>query len=266
MPISDIEGYSDGHFGRVYEHIIKPACALADFEPIRADDIITTNYIALDIIKHIISSEMAICDLSARNANVLYELGIRQAFNLPVTLIKDIKTNRVFDIQGFRDVEYDESLRIDSVQETIETLAETLKNTYENTHEVNSLVSLLGIEPAKITSQTKISTETELILNSISGLDKRIQEIEKRVQSSGKQIINQQFVTRNTPENIGEVLTRQDYENLKVGEKLYHNRFGIGELIDIASERPWTTRTGRIRFEAGEKNIVFSLAQMRKLK
>lgn len=85
MPISDSEDYTSGHFGRVYEHIIKPACELAGFKPIRADDIMTTNYIALDIIKNIIESEMAICDLSSRNPNVLYELGIRQAFNLPVT-------------------------------------------------------------------------------------------------------------------------------------------------------------------------------------
>ena len=74
---------------------------------------------------------MAICDLSSRNPNVLYELGIRQAFNKPVSLIKDAKTIRIFDIQGFRDIVYDESLRIDSVGETIENLAQNLTLTYE---------------------------------------------------------------------------------------------------------------------------------------
>jgi len=146
MPISDSENYTPGHFGRVYEHIIRPACEQAGFTPIRADEIMSTNYNALDIIKHIISTEMAICDLSSRNPNVLYELGIRQAFNLPVTLVKDTKTNRVFDIQGFRDIEYDETLRIDNVQVTVDELSEVIKNTYNNTNEVNSLVSLLGIE------------------------------------------------------------------------------------------------------------------------
>lgn len=151
MPISESEGYPTGHFGRVYEHIIKPACELAGFKPIRADDIMTTNYIALDIIKNIIECDMAICDLSSRNPNVLYELGIRQAFNLPVTLIKDMKTKRVFDIQGFRDIEYDESLRIDTVEIATQDLSEVIKNTFENKQsEINSLVSLLGIEPAKL--------------------------------------------------------------------------------------------------------------------
>ncbi len=62
MPISDNENYPIGHFGRVYEHIIKPACNIAGYDPMRSDDIMTTNYIAIDIIKNIIESEMCICD------------------------------------------------------------------------------------------------------------------------------------------------------------------------------------------------------------
>ena len=91
MPISDHPEYAVGHFKRVYEYIIKPACEAEDFKPIRADDVKVTNYIALDIIKQIIECDMAICDLSSRNPNVLYEAGIRQAFNLPITFIKDKK-------------------------------------------------------------------------------------------------------------------------------------------------------------------------------
>ena len=142
MPISDNPNYPKGHFTRVYEYIIKPACILAGFKPIRADDVLNTNHIALDILKKIIDSDMALCDLSNQNPNVLYELGIRQAFNKPVTLIKDSKTNRVFDIQGFRDLEYDENLRIDNVQEIVENLAEIIKITYaDRENQVNSLVA-----------------------------------------------------------------------------------------------------------------------------
>src|SRR5579863_7584297 len=105
MPISDVEPYPVGHFKRVYEFIIKPAVINAGFKPIRADDVLNTNYIALDVIRRIIGCDMAICDLSSRNPSVFYELGIRQAFDLPVTLIRDSITKRAFDIQGFRDAE-----------------------------------------------------------------------------------------------------------------------------------------------------------------
>jgi hypothetical protein len=179
MPISDVDGYEPNHFKRVYDHIIKPACKGAGYVPIRADDVQATNYIVIDILKKIISAEMVICDLSSRNPNVLYELGIRQAFNLPVTLIKDSRTQRVFDIQGLRDIEYDESLRIDTVENAKTLLESTLKNTSKLAKEdVNSIIQLLGITPANLPS-VEISNDTSLLLNAINNIGERITRLEK---------------------------------------------------------------------------------------
>lgn len=265
MPISDCESYSTGHFGRVYEHVIRPACEQAGFTPIRADEIMTTNYIALDIIKHIISSEMAICDLSSRNPNVLYELGIRQAFNLPVTLIKDKITSRIFDIQGFRDIEYDETLRIDNVQDTIDELSEVLKNTYQNTHEVNSLISLLGIEPAKLSGKKKISGETELLLNSILGLEKRLSEIEFRT----RPIPSVTFYPepKNLPDNIGDIIPSRELETLGPNDEVYHIRFGKGKIIEIkGTDTNPMNKIGVVRFDSGmEKQLLLKMARLRRV-
>ena len=104
MPISDPEEYDTGHFRRVYDHLIVPSCEKAGFNPVRADEVKKTNHIVLDVLKKIVESEMVLCNLSSKNPNVLYELGIRQAFNLPVTIIKDKSTSRIFDIQGIRDI------------------------------------------------------------------------------------------------------------------------------------------------------------------
>ena len=76
MPISDAEGYDKGHFTRVYEHLIKPAVIEAGFEPVRADDTSKANFIVMDILQQILACDMAICDLSSRNPNVFYELGV----------------------------------------------------------------------------------------------------------------------------------------------------------------------------------------------
>src|SRR5690606_2614334 len=116
MPISDIPEYPAGHFQRVYEHLIWPACQQAGVTPLRADEVKSTNFIVLDILQRIVQMPIAICDLSGRNPNVLYELGIRQAFNLPVVLIQDKRTDRIFDIQGIRTVSYDDNLRVDVVK------------------------------------------------------------------------------------------------------------------------------------------------------
>lgn len=237
MPISDNPNYPKGHFTRVNEHIIKPACILAGFEPIRADDVLNTNHIALDILKKIIDSDMAICDLSNQNPNVLYELGIRQAFNKPVALIKDYKTNRVFDIQGFRDLEYDENLRIDNVQEIIENLAEIIKITYnEREKQVNSLVKLLGITPAELADSTNISIETELILNQLNSIDRRLNLIENTNKDQPKYYHQKPKIEEPLFDELDfsdEKFSLTEISKLKKGDKVAHLRFGIGTVIKI---------------------------------
>lgn len=172
MPISDHPDYDPGHFKRVYEYIIKPACQKAGYEAIRADDTVKTNDIVSDIIKKIIDSDMAICDMSSRNPNVFYELGLRHAFNLKTTLIKDKKTSRAFDIAGLRSVEYDESLRVDEVKKAISAIAEAIMETEKmNSEEPNSTIQLLGLSaPAKKVELKAMSGENAAIMGEIRSL------------------------------------------------------------------------------------------------
>lgn len=229
MPISDHPDYSPGHFKRVYEYIIKPACEAAGFRTIRADDVKSTNYIALDIVKQIIHCDMAICDLSSKNPNVLYEVGIRQAFNLPVTFLKDKKTNRIFDIQGFRDVPYDETLRIDTVDAAIIELSETLENTYKDKEGINSLISMLGITPAKVTKK-EISLDTELILNAIKGI-----KTENNVNSNSNIAFVSTVQNAKTDRGI-KVMTKEELNRLSEGDLLWSRVRGEG-LVKSNTEK-----------------------------
>lgn len=172
MPISDVDGYPKGHFDRVYEFIIKPACMQAGFDAIRADVTAKTNVIIVDILKHVYDCEMAICDLSARNPNVFYELGFRQAFNKKTVLMIDEKTTRPFDISAIRSFQYQSSLRIDLVNEAKEKLTKALMETETmEENETNSLLKLLSIEnPAKLPQSLKLSEDSSLILQAIREL------------------------------------------------------------------------------------------------
>lgn len=276
MPISDNANYPEKHFNRVYEHLIIPACENAGFIPVRADDVIKTNYIALDVIKKIIESDMVLCDLSSQNPNVLYELGIRQAFNKPVTLIKDRSTKRIFDIQGFRDFEYDETLRVDNVQNDIEKLSQIIVSTYdEDVENVNSLVSLLSLNPAKIENKTEMSGETKLILNSLSNIEKRLNSIESNYEQEdtvkpfkfygGDQAFL--FEDDEIPDNVGDFLSRKEIESLKKGDSVYHRRFGFGKVLN--TEKTGTTNLrikGHIQFEEyGVKWLLLDFARLRKV-
>ena len=260
MPIGDNSDYDSGHFSLVYEHLIKPACEKAGFQPIRADDILTTNHIALDIIKRIISSDMALCDLSSQNPNVLYELGIRQAFDKPVTLIKDKRTDRIFDIQGIRDLVYDETLRVDKVEGMIETLSDMIITTYENKdEEINSLVKLLGIKSAEITKTTEISTDTDLILNSLKNINNRLTTIEARSSNeeaettipSVLQYIQNSFDYQG---ERGKVLNTNELEKLSTGDKVFHDKFGVGQVIRIKKRSTGTI--GDFLFNIGSKQLL----------
>ena len=171
MPISDVDGYEKGHFGRVYEYLIKPACEAAGYKVDRADDTSKTNMIIVDILQKAVKYDMAICDISSRNANVFYELGFRQAFNMKTVLIKDKKTVMPFDISSIRTLSYSETLRIDEVEKGRVELQKALEETEKaDSNDVNSLISLLSISKAVIPEQKNLSVDTSLILNAINDI------------------------------------------------------------------------------------------------
>lgn len=154
MPIADQDGYDKGHFTKVYEDIFKPACTSAGFTAVRADEVKQTNLIHLDILQKLIESPMAICDLSARNPNVLFELGLRQAFDKPTVLVQETGTPRIFDIAPLRYTEYRRELRYREVLEDQSMISEAIKATKEATDNgegVNSIVSILSLsKPASL--------------------------------------------------------------------------------------------------------------------
>ncbi|AKB32418.1 hypothetical protein MSSIH_1728 [Methanosarcina siciliae HI350] len=130
---------------------------------------------------------MAICDLSGQNPNVLFELGIRQAFNKPVTIIKDLATQRIFDIDGLRCIDYDEKLRVDNISIAINIIAETLKNTYGS--EENSLIESLSITPAKTPTERVLSDDTSIILESIKDIKDQLNSVKNRLNRDRRSVV-----------------------------------------------------------------------------
>lgn len=159
MPIADPDGYDKGHFKKVYEDIFKVACTKAGYHAVRADEVKQTNLIHLDILQKLIDSPMAICDLSNRNPNVLFELGLRQAFDKPTVLVQETGTPKIFDISPLRYTEYRKELKYREVLEDQDFIADALKATKEATQNgegVNSIISLLSLSsPAALKDVTE---------------------------------------------------------------------------------------------------------------
>lgn len=225
MPIADMEGYEPGHFSRVYEHLIKPACANAGFEAHRADFVAASNYIIIDILRKILDSDMVICDLSGRNPNVLYELGVRQAFNLPTVLIKDTKTPKIFDIQGLRYTEYNHALRIDEVQKERDRIQLSISETAANPHDINSMIQLLGVQAAPLPHKVELSNEASVILESLKDISVRISnlEISRAIPQPPRRPIKTAFTAT-------EGIHSFNGEDFRIGEEVFISGKKIGQL------------------------------------
>ncbi|QAA31238.1 hypothetical protein [Clostridium manihotivorum] len=175
MPISDPDGYKTGHFKMVYDDIFKKAIIDAGFKPYRADDSKSGNMIQIDIVKRIIEAPMAICDLSSKNPNVLFELGIRQAFDKPVLLVQEVGNGRIFDINTINTYEYKKECIYSEVLNDQREISSMLKATYESHSKgvgINSLIRLINISPAVYNTTGKVDSDEMLkvIFSEISGL------------------------------------------------------------------------------------------------
>jgi hypothetical protein len=148
MPISDPEGYDHGHFRRIFEDLLRPACERAGYFAVRADDVYEANLIHLDILRRLLESPMVLCDLSSRNPNVLFELGLRQAFDRPVVLIQELGTAPIFDIALLRVTPYRRARVYDEVLEDQSRIAEAIIATKEaasGSQSLNSIVRMLAL-------------------------------------------------------------------------------------------------------------------------
>lgn len=238
MPIADVAGYEAGHFGRVYEHLFKPAITAAGYTPIRADDTVKTDYIVVGIIQKIVDSSMVLCDFSSRNANVMYELGIRHAFNKPVVLVKDQSTEKIFDIQGLRYHEYDQSLRVDSVSKDIQKISQAIQQTASGgVDSMNSIVQLAGIKAAEAPKGQVISADTKLLLEAIDSFNSRFRQIEERLDFSASKIMLETLdlgrLRRGIAQKWNEKFILPTGETVERGETVFRNGYAIGVLQDF---------------------------------
>lgn len=193
MPISDQGDYPAGHFTKVYEQIIKPAVEETGYEPYRVDENNICDSIINKIFNAIQDCPMAICDLSNRNPNVLYELGLRQAYDKPVVLIQDDKTQKIFDVSGISTVFYKSARMYEDVMEARENIKKAITATKEG--KISSLAKIMKVNKADF-SQVEVSQDDKMNVI-LEGIYSEIRELKDRNQKSfqgSKRIANKSNV------------------------------------------------------------------------
>lgn len=94
--------------GDHYEKIYSPAITKAGLKPMRADnEIFGTGKIMDQIWSGINGARVLVAELTSRNANVFYELGLAHALKKPVVLISSNDGDVPFDLHHIRVIYYD---------------------------------------------------------------------------------------------------------------------------------------------------------------
>ncbi len=114
-----------------YQKIIKPAAKDAGLAALRSDEVYGTKPIVKDIWNKIWAARVVIADVTDRNPNVNYELGLCDALGVPAIIIAaDVRdlpfdyTHRRCILYNRNDPGWDDKLRLDLAETIRVTLAQ----------------------------------------------------------------------------------------------------------------------------------------------
>lgn len=93
-------------FIRIYENHVKPTLQKMGFRVIKADDIFTPTAIIDDIWQYINRARLIIADVTGRNSNVFYELGICHTVGKDVIILTQNEDDVPFDLRHLRYFKY----------------------------------------------------------------------------------------------------------------------------------------------------------------
>jgi hypothetical protein len=94
-------------YDRYYQEIYIPAIRDAGFEPVRADELFTTGSVVEQIWEQIERSKVLLAELTDKNANVFYELGLAHAARKPVVFTAGKVEDVPFDLRHLRVIVYE---------------------------------------------------------------------------------------------------------------------------------------------------------------
>src|SRR5215471_11944845 len=130
MPISALDGLLATHWVDV-RTILSETIESAGFRAHMVSDAEDVGVIHKRIIQNLYDNPVVVCDISGKNPNVMFELGMRLAFDKPTIIVKDDKTSYSFDTAPIEHVSYPRDLRFSKIVAFKELLAAKVLGTYQ---------------------------------------------------------------------------------------------------------------------------------------
>lgn len=171
MPISSIDGLPADHW-RDVKSILSEAIHSAGMVARLVSDDIDAGLIHGRIVSNLYSDELIVCDVSAKNPNVMFELGMRLAFDKPTIVVKDNLTSYSFDTSPIEHIEYPRDLRFASILEFQEKLKIKIQNNREGRSKNSFLKNFGPIRVANVEPQE---------MSEFEAISARLTEMESRI-------------------------------------------------------------------------------------
>jgi hypothetical protein len=181
MPISTLDGCNEQHWLDV-KNILTESIESANFEANLVSNADDVGIIQKTIIQNIYDNPIIVCDVSGKNPNVMFELGMRLAFDKPTIIVKDDKTSYSFDTSPIEHLTYPRDLRFNKIVEFKKDLSEKIKGTFKKSKEDKNFSTFLKhfgkFTVAKLET-TEVSKE-EFIIEELRDLRYTMQKMFQR--------------------------------------------------------------------------------------
>jgi hypothetical protein len=115
-------------FDEYYRKIFRPAIRKAGLNAVRADTLFRPAPIMEDIWRFVRQAKVLLAELTGKNPNVFYELGLAHAIGKPVVLVSNKLDHVPFDLRGLRTIIYDKN-KLNWPGQLRESIFKSLKET-----------------------------------------------------------------------------------------------------------------------------------------
>ncbi|UCA57901.1 RNA helicase [Chryseobacterium rhizoplanae] len=177
MPIADTDGYPVGHWKEV-KKIITSVAEEAGFRTRLVSESEDVRVIQKTIVQNVFDDDIVICDVSSKNPNVMFELGLRFAFDKAAVIIKDDETGYSFDTSPVEHINYRKDLRFSSIEQFKKDLSLKLRATFEKSKEANHSMYLQDFGKFVVKElDTKTVSENQYILEKLNEMQREIRNI-----------------------------------------------------------------------------------------
>jgi hypothetical protein len=181
MPISTIGEYPESHWSDVLD-IISDAVADAGFEANLVSFADESTFIHKTIVQNLYTNPIVICDVSGKNPNVMFELGLRLAFDKPTIIVKDDVTTYSFDTGAIEHLPYPKDLRFAKIIEFKAKLTSKITATLKAAEnaDYSTFLKQFGkfrvtkLEEKEVSSQEYVIESLKTIQDSLATLNARV--------------------------------------------------------------------------------------------